>query len=249
MVRSKYRSGSRMVLRQCPKTSRLMAPIMVVQAWMADTTVSGGMPGKRASVTGATASASSAETADGVVDRAETSGLSGLDDRAHHGRSGPGVGGDGVLGRLVARNGRPEDEAPLVRAGQRPAPDGPGHLREALEVGFLVTCGLVGGLFGALGQGFVGGQDEGAQQGVASVEVPVEGGGSHAQVTGDGAQGEGGGSVPGQVISGHGQDLPGHLLCGPAPGPYVMLTSSPAWPQCDVPTREHKYLTRTLFTL
>ena len=81
-----------------------------------------------------------------------------------------------------------------------------------------MACGLVGGLFGALGQGFVGGKDEGAQQGVAPVEVPVEGGGGHAQVTGDGAQGEGGGSVPGQVISGHGEDFPGHLLSDPLPG-------------------------------
>ena len=58
-------------------------------------------------------------------------------------------------------------------------------MREAFDVGFLVAGGLIGGLFGAPGQGFVGGEDEGAQQGVAPVEVPVEGGKGHAQVTGD----------------------------------------------------------------
>ena len=94
---------------------------------MADTTVSGGVPGKRPSLTGVTASASSADTAAVSLDRAEASGLFGLDDRSHRGPSGPGVGTDGVLGRLIARNRRPEDEAPLVRTGQRPAPDGPGH--------------------------------------------------------------------------------------------------------------------------
>ena len=62
MVASKNSAGSKMVLRQCPKTSRLMTPTIVVQAPTASTTVPSGMPGRSPSATGATASPSSAGT-------------------------------------------------------------------------------------------------------------------------------------------------------------------------------------------
>ena len=110
--------GSRIVLRQCPKTSRLMTPTTVVQAWTASTTFLAGMPGNSPSATGATAARARVRRACGRS--TEAARRLGRDDRPHHGRGDPGIGHDRLLGRLVARNRRPEDKAPLVWVHQGP---------------------------------------------------------------------------------------------------------------------------------
>ena len=50
------------------------------------------------------------------------------------------------------------------------------------------------------------------EEGVAPVEIAVEGRGCHLEVPGDGAQGQGGRALPGDMPAGHGQDLRRHLL-------------------------------------
>ena len=72
---------------------------------------------------------------------------------------------------------------------------------------------------GLVGQRLVGTEDEGAQQGIAPVEVAVQRGGGHPQVPGDGAQGERGGAVAGQVLPGPRPGSPPSSPRGPAPGP------------------------------
>ena len=68
---SKSSSGSSTVLRQWPKTSRLMAPTIVVHASSVSTTFSTGMPGRSPSVTGATAARSSSDAGLVVVVHAQ----------------------------------------------------------------------------------------------------------------------------------------------------------------------------------
>ena len=72
----------------------------------------------------------------------------------------------------------------------------------------LVRAARSAACFGAAGQGLVGRQDEGAQEGVTPVEVAVEGRRGHAQFPGDGAQRQGGGSVSGQLRPGRGRISP-----------------------------------------
>ena len=99
--------------------------------------------------------------------------------------------------------------------------------------------------FGLVGQRPVGPEDERAEEGVTPVEVAVEGRGGHLELAGDGAQREGCRTLPGQMGLGHGEDLAGDLVLDPLPGG--------AWRRhavsLAVPEREHKYLTRTLFSV
>ena len=153
--------------------------------------------------------------------RVEAAGLVRRHDRADQGRRHPGVGLDRVLRGVVARHRRAEDEAPLVRAFEGPEPHGAGHRQPAL--GPRLPPSRPPAPPGRpparpLGQGLVGGEDEGAEEGVTAVEVAVQGRGRHAQVTGDGAQRQGGCAVAGQMRAGHGQDLARHLLPDPGAG-------------------------------
>ncbi len=156
--------------------------------------------------------------------RAEAARLLGRHQRAHQGRGHPGVGLDGVLGRLVARDRGAEDQPPLVRVLEGPAPQGARDRQPTLGVAGrpgLRVCRCLRLIRRPLrlgGQRLVGGEDQRCQQRVPSVEVAVQRRGGHPQVTGDGAQGESGGTVTGDVRAGHGQDLRRHLLPDPLPG-------------------------------
>ena len=186
------------------------------------TTFSTGRPGRSPSLTGATAARSSSDTAGGASSGRRRPRLRRRDERPHQGGGHPGVGLDGVLGRLVARNRRTEDQPPLVRVLEGPATQGARDGQPVLGLAgrppLLVGPRLVRRPLGLGGQRLVGGQDERAQQGVAAVEVPVQRRRGHSQVAGDGAQGEGRRTVTGEVGRGHGQDLRGHLLPDPLPG-------------------------------
>ena len=81
----------------------------VVHASTTSTTFSTGIPGRRPSLTGATAASELVRQLPVVtLVRAEAARLLGRHQRAHQGRGHPGVGPDGVLGRLVARDGVPK---------------------------------------------------------------------------------------------------------------------------------------------
>ena len=154
--------------------------------------------------------------------RTESARLLRRHQRADEGRRHPRVRLDRVLRCLVARDGRAEDQPPLVGMREGPPAQGAGHRHPPRGVAGRrrrdVALGPVGRPLGLARQRLVGPEDEGAQQGIAPVEVAVQRGGGHPQVPGDGAQGQRGGAVAGDVLPRHGQDLRRHLLADPLPG-------------------------------
>ena len=136
IVASKKASGSRMVLRQCPKTSRLMMPTRVVQACTNRTTISARACRGRALRRPAPPLAAARRTGAGGASGRAAAGRFRLDRGTGQGRGDAGVGLDGVLGRLVPGHRGAEDEAPFVRALERPPSDGARHREPAFGVGW-----------------------------------------------------------------------------------------------------------------
>ena len=107
---SKSSPGSSTVLRQCPNTSRLMAPMMAVNACSTSTAVSPDRPGRSPSVTGATAARNSSVIGRALRVRMESAFLVRRQQWADQGERHAGVGLDRVLRGVIAGNGRAEDE-------------------------------------------------------------------------------------------------------------------------------------------
>ena len=106
-----------------------------------------------------------------------------------------------------------------MRTLERPAPHGARHVEPAFGVGApCLVRRFVGRPFRLGRQRLVCRHDQSAEKGVAPVEIAIEGGRCELEVAGHRAQGEGGGALFGQVLTGHGQDLGGHLLPHPLSG-------------------------------
>ena len=208
------------------------------------------MWGKSPSATGATASRSSRCDGALVLSGLQPARRLGLDDRAHQGGHHAGVRLHRLLGRLVAGHRRPEDEAPLVRVRQGPRPQGARHGQPTRRVALArrrpAARRLAGRPLGLVGQRLVGGEDQRARGGRRARRSSGTAPRAPSRGPGRWSAGTGRPHPPGRRAGGPRPGSPPSSPPAPAPGPSVALTWAPVW----LFTRgEHKYLTRTLFTL
>ena len=131
-VASKSSPGSSTVLRQWPNTSRLMAPMMAVNACSTSTTVSPGMPGRSPSADRRHGGTQLVRDRPSLLVGAEPALLVRRQQRADQRDRHPGVGLDRVLRSVIAGDGRAEDQPPLVGMLEGPAPHGARHRQPAL---------------------------------------------------------------------------------------------------------------------
>ena len=177
-----------------------------------------GLPGE-AGVAGGAAGSRGGRGSLGGGGRDELAGRVGVADEPPEHHRGPGRGPDGGLGRLIPRDRRAVDERVLVRMRERPATGGPARRQPAAGVIAAAACGV--GALDGLADGVVSVDDQCRQQLVAAAEVPVDRRRHHAQVPGDGAQRERGGSLGRQTCPGDVGDLAGDLRASPFPGRSV----------------------------
>src|SRR5882757_1494674 len=103
-----------------------------------------------------------------------------------------------------------------MRMGQCPAPYGAADGYPALDG--VLAPGPVEGLLRVLTEGVVRVDDEGGQQVVPAGEVAVERRGDHAELTGDGPQGQSRGAFGQELAARLLLDGGGHFDSGPCPG-------------------------------
>ena len=212
------------VLRQCPNTSRLMGPIDVVQAWSAqhhrrDRQAREQTLGHRRH--GGAQLRPTHGGGDVPVDAEPARLLAATSGRTRAAATRR-VRLDRVLGSLVAGDRGAEDQAPLVGVLEGPVRGAlrnrPASARRRRPPSPF-TSRLVRPPAPPRRPAPRRRRGSARSEGVAAVEVAVERGGCHPQVAGDGAQGEGGGALTGEVLPRPRPGSPPSSPPGPAPGP------------------------------
>ena len=232
MVASKNTPGSRTVLRQCPKTSRLIdaddrRPGLDHQHHLRRRHVGEAAPRSpappRRAARGRSASSWSAACSRPAAS-ASTIGRTRAAD-------GAGVGLHRLLGRLVPGHRRPEDEAPLVRVRQGPAhggraaPPASARRRPPPRLSPCPRLGRpVGRPLGLVGQRLVGAEDERARAGRRARRNSGRGPTVPSRGPGRWSAGTGRPRPPGPHAGGPRPGSPPSSPPAPAPGPSVVLT-------------------------